>query len=98
MLELWPEFQTGGERHLSYEPTFWFPVKRHGWGWGLPVRWQGWLVLVSYLALMGAATYYFRGQRDAVGLLASTLVLTVVLVFIVFAKGERPVGWRWDRK
>ena len=82
---------------MSYGPTFWFPVKRYGWGWGLPVRWQGWLVFVSYLALMGAALYYFMGQRNGVGLLASTLVLTLVLVVIVFAKGERPVGWRWGR-
>lgn len=23
----------------------WFPAKRYGWGWGLPVTWQGWVVL-----------------------------------------------------
>ncbi len=29
---------------MSDRPAFWFPVKRYGWGWGLPVRWQGWVV------------------------------------------------------
>jgi hypothetical protein len=25
---------------MRNEPTFWFPTKRYGWGWGLPVRWR----------------------------------------------------------
>lgn len=33
-----------------------FPAKRYGWGWGLPVAWQGWLVIALYalLAIVGA--------------------------------------------
>jgi hypothetical protein len=23
------------------DDDFWFPAKRYGWGWGLPVKWQG---------------------------------------------------------
>jgi hypothetical protein len=30
----------------------WFPAKRYGWGWGLPSAWQGWVVLISYFALV----------------------------------------------
>ena len=22
-------------------PRYWFPVKRYGWGWGLPGTWEG---------------------------------------------------------
>lgn len=77
---------------------FWFPVRRFGWGWGLPVRWQGWIVLVSYLALMGAAFYYFKGDRDARGLQAAILILTLALVVIVAIKGERPLRWRWGSR
>lgn len=83
---------------MAEGPTFWFPVKRFGWGWGLPVRWQGWLVLVGYLLLLGLGIYYFRGQRGVPGQLIYTLVLTIVFVGIVAAKGERPAGWRWGRK
>ena len=27
----------------------WFGRKTIGWGWGLPARWQGWLVLILYI-------------------------------------------------
>ncbi|MCC6202578.1 MAG: hypothetical protein IT494_06190 [Gammaproteobacteria bacterium] len=36
---------------MSDPPAFWFPVKRYGWGRGLPVRRQGWVVLISCRAL-----------------------------------------------
>jgi hypothetical protein len=32
------------EDHMS---RYWFPAKRYGWGWGLPVTWQGWAVLAA---------------------------------------------------
>jgi hypothetical protein len=76
---------------------FWFPVKRYGWGWGLPVRWQGWVVLVAYLALLYGGIRYLGGRQTAVGLIAYMLGITVALVAIVVAKGERPVGFRWGK-
>jgi hypothetical protein len=30
------------------KPDYWFAVKRYGWGWGMPVRWQGWAALALY--------------------------------------------------
>jgi hypothetical protein len=83
---------------MSDKPTFWFPVKQYGWGWGLPVRWQGWVVFASYLALMYAGIQYFRPQRNMAGLLVYLAILTVVLIAIVVAKGERPAGWRWGKQ
>ncbi len=83
---------------MNDKPAFWFPVKRYGWGWGLPVRWQGWVVFVAYLVLLYAAIYYFTPRRDSIGLSVSILVLTAALVVIVAIKGERPLAWRWGRK
>jgi hypothetical protein len=82
---------------MSDKTTFWFPAKRYGWGWGLPVRWQGWVVFASYAALVYAGIYYFKPQRDVGGLLAYLAILTVVLIAIVVAKGERP-EWRWGKQ
>jgi hypothetical protein len=79
-------------------PAFWFPVKRYGWGWGLPVRWQGWAVFVSYLVLMYAGIDYFRPQRNMVGLLVYLAILTAVLIAVIVVKGERPAGWRWGKQ
>jgi uncharacterized BrkB/YihY/UPF0761 family membrane protein len=83
---------------MNTKPTFWFAVKRYGWGWGLPVRWQGWVVLVSYLALIFAGIYYLQPKRNVLGLLGYVWGLTAILVVIVAVKGERPVGWRWGGK
>lgn len=80
---------------MNYEPAFWFPLKRYGWGWGLPVCWQGWLVLVGYLALMFAGTYYFLPRQAVLSLLLYGTALTAVLTAIVALKGEGPVRWRW---
>ena len=29
----------------------WFPAKKRGYGWGLPVKWQGWATLVTVLVI-----------------------------------------------
>jgi hypothetical protein len=79
---------------MSERPLFWFPLKRYGWGWGLPVRWQGWLVLAVYAAMLYAGVRYLAPRERFVTLGIYVAVLTVVLVAVVAAKGERPVGWR----
>jgi hypothetical protein len=37
------------------DKSYWFPAKRYGWGWGVPLCWQGWAVLAAYLAVIVAA-------------------------------------------
>lgn len=80
------------------KPTFWFPAKKYGWGWGLPVRWQGWLVLVLYFASLYACVKYFRPASDITGRMITLAVPTAIFVAIVAWKGERPLAWRWGRK
>jgi hypothetical protein len=83
---------------MSDEPTFWFPAKRYGWGWGLPVRWQGWVVFASYAALLYAGLYFFFDpRRDRAAVALYVLLLTVLLVAICWLKGERP-AWRWGNR
>jgi hypothetical protein len=83
---------------LNNRRTFWFAVKRYGWGWGLPVRWQGWLVLVGYLGLLYAGIYYFEPRQATSSLFFYILILTAALIVIVAVKGERPLRWRWGGK
>lgn len=83
---------------MNDKPTFWFPAKRYGWGWGFPVRWQGWVVFASYAALIYLGLdFFFEPRRDRVALAAYVLVLSVLLVAICWLKGERP-AWRWGKK
>ena len=71
----------------------WFPAKRYGWGWGFPVAWQGWVVLLGYGALAVGAAYLFLPE-DRVSFYGSLVVLTAALIAILFRKGEEP-RWRW---
>jgi hypothetical protein len=77
----------------SAKPDYWFAVKRYGWGWGMPVRWQGWFVLFAYLGLVYVGIYSIVPSR---ALAIYLLALTVLLAVLVAWKGERPVRWRWD--
>ena len=78
------------------KPQYWFPVKRYGWGWGLPVRWQGWLVLGLYFASIFGAIRYYYPQDNIRGFLLVLGLATVVLIVICAWKGEKPLAWRWD--
>ncbi len=72
----------------------WFPAKRYGWGWGLPVAWQGWVVIGVYIALLVLGAVVLRGRLGLGGTLLYVGALTAALVGICWTKGERP-RWRW---
>ena len=76
---------------------YWFPAKRYGWGWGLPIRWQGWEVLVAYLVLTFTGLRLLRPPRYPGAVQVYVGFLTAVLVAICWIKGEPP-KWRWGGK
>ena len=78
---------------MSDDSRYWFPAKRYGWGWGPPIAWQGWVVLFVWFAVIAAMAFALM-PRHRMGFLFSVLAMTVLLVFICFAKGELP-AWRW---
>jgi hypothetical protein len=70
------------------EPEYWFPAKQLGWGWGPPHCWQGWVVLIAWMA---AVTYTgMRLVADPGLMLLATLGWSGVLVAICYWKGEPP--------
>jgi hypothetical protein len=64
----------------------------------LPVRWQGWAVLVAYFGLLFAGVCYFKPRHDGVSLFVEFVVLSAATIAIIVAKGERPLRWRWGKK
>ena len=78
-------------------PRYWFPAKRYGWGWGLPSAWQGWVVLVTYLALVLGGIFYVRVSNGSFVYAIYAAILTVALVAICWRTGERP-RWRWGER
>jgi hypothetical protein len=75
---------------MSDDPD-WFASKRYGWGSGLPIKWQGWVLLVGYMLLLGIATFVIRGNR--IGFASVAVILTAI--FSVIAARTTKGGWRW---
>ena len=85
-------------------PRPWFPVKRYGYGWGLPNVWQGWAVLGAWIAGVAVGAIGILGSLGpveprpwlALGVFYTFLAVMIgVLTWICLAKGERPLRWRW---
>ena len=43
----------------------WFPAKRYGYGWGLPSRWQGWVVMLVFFGALGCGVGLARSEPVA---------------------------------
>jgi hypothetical protein len=72
---------------------YWFLAKRYGWGWGLPVTWQGWLFLLLWLGLLvGGAGRLLPARPFIFALFMGCM--TGVLVLVCYLTGEPP-RWRW---
>ena len=72
---------------------YWFKARLYGWGW-VPVRWQGWLVIVAGIGifLLGISI----GEADdapGAALIGALLMLAIIFSFC-FWKGEKP-RWQW---
>jgi hypothetical protein len=69
----------------------WFAAKRYGIGAGLPIAWQGWVVLGVFLAVLGVAAWLF-GKGDLRSL--AIVIPAIAALFIVTARTTKG-GWRW---
>ena len=76
---------------------YWFPVKRYGWGWGLPTVWQGWAVLAVFAGLLVAGSLIVLPAQGAEIFLAYSALLCALLLAVCWLKGEPP-RWRWGRR
>ena len=71
--------------------NYWFRAKRYGWGWGLPITWQGWVVFVVWFAIFVFAMRYFI-PRGPIAFLIFTLVMSLLLLAICYKKESRRAG------
>ena len=68
---------------------YWFPVRpaRNGWGWGLPLVWQGWLVYAIFFALLIAGPILLA-PFGVLALMANGCASGGFLLLMCFWKGE----------
>jgi hypothetical protein len=82
------------DREPADVPPYWFAAKTYGWGWGMPLTWQGWAVMLAYLGSILAAVRFMPPEKSLPNFLAGVIVPTAVLIAICWWKGEPP-RWRW---
>ncbi len=65
----------------------WFRRKSFGFGWGLPLRWQGWAVLLVYFGALwlGILSFSKHGTGTIIGYASA---ITAIFLVILFWKGE----------
>lgn len=79
--------------HLLFEKGPWFRAKRYGYGAGLPFKWQGWVLMLTHMALViGFAVAL--GERPMVAL-PLILLAGIAPLPIYAAKTEGGWKWRW---
>ena len=69
----------------------WFEPKRYGYGAGLPIAWQGWLVSLVFVTIVLGAAWFLSHRPMA--MLAIVLAASALLILIA-ARTTRG-GWRW---
>jgi hypothetical protein len=69
----------------------WFAAKRYGLGAGLPISWQGWAVLLGYLAVV-FGSLFLLGERNPATY--AVLIIATAVLLVITARTTRG-GWRW---
>lgn len=67
----------------------WFPVKRFGYGAGLPIAWEGWLVLLLYIVAMFLSGVLF----PFIGFAIMAILLTGAVLYIAYTRSDGE--WRF---
>ncbi|WP_437341311.1 hypothetical protein, partial [Burkholderia pseudomultivorans] len=75
----------------SNDRKIWFPAKRYGWGWGLPVAWQGWVVLLVFVLGIIASAWLAPPNRSPVAYDACIVALVALLTAVCWIKGDLSV-------
>lgn len=83
---------------MQPERKVWFPAKKYGWGWGPPRCWQGWVILIGWLAALEVGAFTFcRPDRHIVRFYIFLSIMCALLIAVCWLKGEKP-KWRWGNK
>ncbi|PKQ00778.1 MAG: hypothetical protein CVT74_02400 [Alphaproteobacteria bacterium HGW-Alphaproteobacteria-13] len=77
--------------HLILDDRPWFRPKRRGYGVGLPIAWQGWVLLALHVALIVGVALLFHGQPALTIVMAALAGLAPLPLYRARTEG----GWRW---
>lgn len=78
--------------HSLNRTTPWFAPKRFGYGAGLPLVWQGWVLLISHIVLILGTTLALAPQSP---LAATVVALALAIAPLPIYARHTQGGWRW---
>ncbi|MBT2188696.1 hypothetical protein [Sphingobium nicotianae] len=84
--------------HKLFEEGAWFAPKRYGLGAGLPIAWQGWVLMLSFLLLLPGIMLLgisLAPLHPAQAMLFFALAVAATLLFVRICQRKTRGGWRW---
>ena len=67
--------------------NYWFRAQRYGWGWGLPLTWQGWIIVIAYTVMIIAGIFIFPLNEKKALFICWLVGFTILLLVICWIKG-----------
>ena len=77
--------------HLLFDDRPWFRPKSRGYGTGLPIVWQGWVLLSAHIALIAGLAVLLQGRP----VLMTIAVILAALAPMPIYRARTEGGWRW---
>ena len=74
----------------------WFAPKRYGYGSGLPISWQGWVVTIGYVVLLALATLIIPYSLIAYFIIVAELTIALIIICARTTRGG--FRWRWGNR
>ena len=77
--------------HLLFDDRPWFRPKRRGYGAGLPIAWQGWLVMALHIALITGVAVLLKDQP----IWMTIFVILAGVAPMPLYRARTEGGWKW---
>lgn len=88
------EYNQGMEEKL--QEKLWFRAKRYGYGW-IPCSWEGWLVMVFFLAFVLSAVNWNHPVED-IGYVFVVMAGALAAVLVICVQKGETVHWYWGNR
>lgn len=88
------------QKTTNKEHDYWFKRRRYGWGW-TPVRWQGWLTVLIFIAIIIFISQQAPAESDITNEQQTRFMLSAIGVILGTYVISRLTGpkprWRWGK-
>lgn len=82
---------SNGNNEPDHGRRYWFPAKPSGLGWGPPATWQGWIVLLAFIALVAVDGFVLLNRYGETTFSVVLAILVLALRLSMWRMGE-PLG------